>query len=149
MWVLSNVNVTSITIEWNIFILFLQTPHGNSINAINGSNSCLQFEDLNDDVLLEIYDKLQFKDLINLAETSYRFRQVAQHHIIAKYRFHEKIVEISDLEFDEDITFNYLIKIYRSELQSKILRYFGHLISRISLEHPEWLSNYLTYQWVL
>lgn len=98
-------------------------------------NNALQLEDLNDDVLLEILYRTELKDLINLADTSYRIRElVAHYYIVPKYRFHEILVEIYLCENDKDMVLqNDSISIYGSKLASRVIRNFGNVISHIAL----------------
>lgn len=121
--------------------MFLQISIGNSSNAISGLNNELQSDGLNDNELLEIFDKCEFVSLMNLADSSYRFRKlIAQHIIIPKYLLHQKIVEINVREmnvgqsaYDIKVDGDYSITIHSSELALKALRNFGYLISRIRI----------------
>lgn len=108
-------------------------------------NSVLKLEDLNTDVLLEIFYKSEFWDLLNLADTNCRFRAlIARHIMIPKYRFHENLIEINpnkypDKAFQFDNKYN-TMRIYGPALTSKILRIFGSIVSRIGMSHlgVEW-----------
>lgn len=116
-------------------------------------------EDLNDDVILEIFDKSEIKDLVNLAEMNYRFRDLITRYCIAiKYRFEEKFLRIMVLfnededSFYEDIDLSDdgLIKVHDGEIMLKILRNFGQLFSRVitilySSEALEWHQRICSY----
>lgn len=100
-------------------------------------------QDLNEDVLLEIFKKCKFEDLIHLSETNYRFgRLIGQHILIPKYRFNDKIVEFyfGEVKDDKDISFHGdTIQInrrkpgYFAQNALTVLHNFGHLISSIRL----------------
>lgn len=131
-----------------IIISFQQISRASSDDVANAINSKLQLEDLNIDVLLEIFDNLELESLISLADINHRFRKlVIQRYIIPKYRFHEKIIKISFKPIGEAIIINDdhgSIGIYGPNLTSNVVRIFGNLISRIAV-YPEPLYGDLNY----
>lgn len=73
--------------------LFSQISNGKCTTiSINGLNNLLQLQDLNDDVVLEIFGKLKFEELVNAADMDYRFRElITKYFMISKYRFKRTI----------------------------------------------------------
>lgn len=108
---------------------------------------------MNNILLLEIFDKLEFEQLISAADVNYRFRElIAQHYIIPKYHFDEEIIEFKKTIHpgkNIEIGFDDSIKIHKHKLTLKIVRSFGHLISRINLDlfsfSDEWLHTTSSY----
>lgn len=112
-------------------------------------NSVIRLDDLNDDILLQIFDNFKFEELLNAADINNKFRRlIVQHKIIPKYRFNERIVEINGGFYvgDEKIQFENgynsiddsgivrridYVKIFSSYLVLKLLRNFGQKISRV------------------
>lgn len=117
-------------------ILAPQFSYGRCIDNLNGINHILQLEDLNDDVLLETFDKLEFENWLDLTDTNYRFRELISQHII---RFNEQLVHFILNSIDrrkekvilhrDSTTF-----IHDQNLAFKVLRSFGHVITRIYID---------------
>lgn len=114
----------------------------------------LQFDDLNDDVLLKIFDEFEFERLLDVANMNYRFRQlITQHTLIPKYQLNEKslMITISDGAVARNIFFDthsfYYIE--NREFALKFLRNFGHVVPRILFNKcvfPQWhrrISSYI------
>lgn len=97
----------------------------------------VRLDDLNNDVLLEIFDYMEFEDLFNLADSNLKFRELISHrYAIHKYRVHEKLIKLDSffvksekIDFGDDI-----IHVGNTAMLSKFLRNFGHLISRLQIE---------------
>lgn len=77
-------------------MLLPQISCGQSISSITDINShTLQLDDLNDDVVLGIFEELDFEELLDLADVNIQFRDlITQHYIIPKCHLNEQVVQI-------------------------------------------------------
>lgn len=54
-------------------------------------------DDLNEDCLMEVLDKFEHDELIDIADTNCRFRElITQRYMIPKLHIHEYIIDIYD-----------------------------------------------------
>lgn len=102
------------------------------------SENTFGFDDLNNYALINMFDTLDFEELLLLADTNSMFRTlITQHQMIDNFGVHERILKVgaqqnSDLfnktkiELDNDS-----IMINDHVVLSRLFRNFGHLISRI------------------
>lgn len=96
-------------------------------------------ENLDDFSLLEIFDKLDFFDLVKLSTLGPRFHQIiVDHYIIAEYRLHEKKLYIkigytvsTHVYPNDDSNSLYTEK---EEEVLAVLQYFGNVFNSIKLE---------------
>lgn len=96
----------------------------------------MSFDKLNDIVLLEIFDKMDFVDLMNVADLGERFRQlIIQHHMLPKFEIHKKSIELmtSTLSAPTEVETSTENRIVFRGIENFIqtLRNFGHLISKL------------------
>lgn len=54
----------------------------------------MRLDDLNGDVLLNIFEELEFEDLINLAGTRSKLPGIIQYYAAFKLRINEKLIDI-------------------------------------------------------
>lgn len=85
--------------------------------------------------LLDIYDHLDFDDLVNVALIDSHFSDlITRHYMIAKYRIHEKLIQISNNPDNAtDHPDAVPIRNYGTILQ--FLQLFGHLITKLEFSH--------------
>lgn len=113
---------------------FPQISNGNCSNPLNEINNVTQLQDLNEDVLLEIFEKCKLEQLLDFADMNNRFRELINRYLlILKYRFNKRMLSFSDE--DKAITFhnNGSIRICGPDVALKFLRNFGNTISRIQI----------------
>lgn len=95
----------------------------------------LQFDDLNNDVIFDIFDNFNFEDLIAFAEINPKYRELIARHYALKYRIHEKLIILEPLEYDITTKhFEQRIFFHDAKLFAKFLRIFGQWVSRIDLQ---------------
>lgn len=110
----------------------------------NVTMELLKLDDLNDDVLLNIFDAVEPGELPNLAEMSSRFRQLIATHKL--FHIRGKLIQFSpSINYEKIIDFhNDNIYIYKSIFFAKFLRNFGQLISRIGFHYiDEFIAEYV------
>lgn len=89
---------------------------------------------MDDYSLLIIFDKLNFTELLNVADASTIFRElIIDHYMIPKYQLHKKVlrVALSEVYYDSE-TENF--NIYTFSIVLRILRNFGHIITKLYFE---------------
>lgn len=103
----------------------------------------MQFDDLNNDVLLEIFDTFSLDDLLSLADMNPRFRElIVRHPAIYKFRINEQIIAILAKEprrFDDNHIKSIQVQCKKIELHDylatfKFLRNFGQIIAKITID---------------
>lgn len=106
------------------------------MNIGNVTLDSLQFFDLNNDMILEIFDKINFEDLLTLAEMRTKFQDlIIRYYAINKFHIHEKLIMLCGARDDLQIEITTdSIRIYDNKLFSRILQNFGYLISRIRID---------------
>lgn len=98
----------------------------------------LRLEDLNNYALLEIFDAMELDELLNLVDTSNsRLRElITRHQIVNRFRIHEKILKARNDSPQSKIECNNNSVIVDDHVVLlKLLRNFGHIITRISIIH--------------
>lgn len=92
--------------------------------------------DLDTYTLRKIFKRMDFDDLLNMADTNNRFRNlIARHFMLPRYRIHEKINRF-DLTGNSHIDENeVLYNNYDAIL--KLLRNYGHLLTKLVHVQPE------------
>lgn len=106
----------------------------------------MQLVDLDDDVLVKIFNILPFNELIDLVDKNSRMRElIATHTAIHKFHIDEKLINLrlNNLFYWEVAKpQNDSILIHDDEFASKFLRNFGQIISKLTftnqLIHSEW-----------
>lgn len=119
-----------------------QILNGKCNNAVNVTYKGLELEDLSNELLLEVFDNYDLKELLDAASANCRFRAlIIQYYIIPEYRLNEQLVTISigskaknNKLYDEFVVDGGNIKMYKPKLILNFLRNFGHLISRICID---------------
>lgn len=108
------------------------------------SLNSLQLFDLNGDVLLEIFEKMEFEDLLSSGGTNSRFRElIGRYYMINKFRIHEKFIEFRSSNTPSVTNSNNItirsdsITIYSRTTFTRLLQNFGNLISLIYISHDE------------
>lgn len=106
-----------------------------SKNIGNLASNSLQLEDLNNDVLMEIFNQMEFEDLISFTGTNFKCRELLGYYATYKFHLHEKLIFISsELEYSRKTSFNDAsIEIHNYTLFERFSQGFGHLISRIRI----------------
>lgn len=92
-------------------------------------NPCrLQY--LDDFTLLHIFDRLNFDDLVKVADIDDRFQHlVADHYIVSKFRIHTKVIHLNPSIYEAKQPNTLLVHDY--EQIRRVLRHFGHLITSV------------------
>lgn len=113
----------------------------------------MKLDDLNDDVLLETFSRLEIKELLSSADMNQRFRDlITQHILFPKYKFNRKFVYIYKNNRKRDKIFikDSNLMIDDEQIALKLLRHFGHLFSRIlinqydtNLQWRQLISSYI------
>lgn len=119
----------------DVLFLLLKTFRVGCSSAENITSNSLQFGDLNNDVLLDISDKIAFEDLISLTETNSRFRDLISRHYALKNRIQEKLIHLKPWWSQKIYPEEGSILFYHSKLCAKFLRIFRKWISRIKFEN--------------
>lgn len=85
--------------------------------------------------LLNIYDHLDFDDLVNVALIDSHYSDlITRHYMIAKYRIHEKLIRISNNP-DNATDHPDILSIRNYETILQFLQLFGHLITKLEFSH--------------
>lgn len=113
------------------------------------SLNSLQLFDLNDDVLLEIFEEMEFADLLSSAETNSRFRElIGRYYMIKKFRIHEKLIDFRSSNThsttNSDKIYSNFILIYNRTTFTRLLQNFGNLIPLIEISHDHSNGSLLT-----
>lgn len=94
----------------------------------------LQLDQLGNYNLLEIFDWMDFDELLKMVEMNQRFYQlIIRHYAITKYQINNKTLLIMDHSRSNktiEITVDH-IKVNQYETALQFLRYFGHIISNV------------------
>lgn len=98
------------------------------------TSDSIQFDDLNIDVLYNIFDQIEFKDLISLTELNPKYRELITRHYALKHRVQEKLIHFQSSNVQRISFEGNSIKISNTRLSVKFLRNFGQWISRIKLD---------------
>lgn len=120
----------SIYLFYFIKILYVRCTSVNNLTS-----KLIRLDDLNSDVILDIFDHFQLEDLINVAELNSKFRELIAQYYSMKFHIHEKVISLEHrnaqkIHFDDD-----LMPFYDPKLFAKVLRIFGQSISRIKINH--------------
>lgn len=116
--------------------MILQSSEGNVT-----TNRAIQFDDLNNDVLLEVFDTLPFEDLLSLADMNLQIRElITKHHAEHRFRISEKLISIYGTNFLANKSYEKKFKLERNEIgifdhlsALRFLRNFGATISKIDI----------------
>lgn len=114
--------------------MFFKIFHVNCNHAKNITSDVLQFDDLNTDVLFEIFDNMEFTDLISFTEINLKYRELIARHYALKYRIQEKLVHLEYSWIAKFIPKAESIVVSNLILIAKFLRTFAKWITRIKIE---------------
>lgn len=94
----------------------------------------LQYEELNNQTLIETLQPMDFGDLIRVADCSPRFRQLAAKWIVEKFQLHHKQITIDLFENGpiSSQTQN-IFTIQHHDFVLKTLRLYGYLITKLTI----------------
>lgn len=95
----------------------------------------LRLDDMDNYSLMRFFNRLQFDELLNLAEINARFRHLIGHYMLAKYSIHKKILRLRNVE-NAAIT-NTAINIGKCATALRFLRHFGHLITKLEYTNKQ------------
>lgn len=97
--------------------------------------------DLYFDAKILILDRLDLGDLITMADTNHHFCSLAEDEF--RLKFAKKVIKIIDSRavVPAEITKSDIIEINDFLLAMKMLKHFGHLISRLSIAHSKFDEN--------
>lgn len=98
-------------------------------------------DDLDDYTLLSIFDKLNLDDLINVADIGLRYRHlVTRHYAIPKFKLHDSLIRLAGhmLAGSSFEISSYSIEIVTFPVAQKMLRIFGHLISKLEFNYDRY-----------
>lgn len=100
----------------------------------------MSFDQLNNIVLLEIFDQMSFDELVNVSDLGERYHEIViQHYMIPKFKIHNNLVKISfERKYNETKIYNLSwgdqIDLRNIKIILKTLRNFGHLISKLEYD---------------
>lgn len=101
-------------------------------------------DDLNDDILLKIFDELELGELLKLAGMNYRFRELISHYqITPKYHLNDEFVRIHPVWPLSTIQ-NIELK---EETELKFLRIFGNVISLLEIDYKDGYGYMVDIEW--
>lgn len=95
------------------------------------------FNRLHNYALLNVYDHLDFDDLVNVAAVNVQNHDlITHHHMIAKYRIHEKTIRITNSpEEDEPTEDSNILTIHNYKTVLQFFQLFGHLVTKLEFLH--------------
>lgn len=110
-------------------------------HGANMDKDPIQMDDLDDYTLLSIFDVLNLDDLINVADIGLRYRHlVTRHYAISKFKLHDSLVRFSGhmLAGSSVEISSYSIEIVDFSMAQKVLRIFGHIISKLQFNYDRY-----------